>query len=100
MTDGLPDLWIVLVAALILVALLIAAAIYVLRGAMKSEPPPALIPAPGPGQALQPMQQSAVATSFQSALEVLRQRVTGNSFQYRVPWILMVGPPGSGKTSI
>lgn len=86
------SLWIILLAGLFLVALLLLVAFLVLRGAQKKEPAPeSTVPA---------TRDSPVAASFQSALQVLRARVTGGSFQYRAPWILLIGTPGSGKTSI
>lgn len=41
----------------------------------------------------------ALKTSFVRAEKWLRGRVTGADFRYRIPWIPMIGPPGSGKTT-
>ena len=101
MTGGFPDLWIILLIAVLLVAVLVVVAVIVLRGALKKEDGRQLT-APTPGKDLQLFSrpESPVAASFQSAIEVLRQKVSGSAFEYKVPWILMIGPPGSGKTSI
>jgi type VI secretion system protein ImpL len=38
--------------------------------------------------------------SFRQAIRLLRQRIPGRDFRYRVPWFLMMGETGSGKTSL
>jgi type VI secretion system protein ImpL len=38
--------------------------------------------------------------SFLSSLTALRSKIPDGDFLYRVPWILAIGEPGSGKTSL
>lgn len=38
--------------------------------------------------------------SFLTSLTVLRSKIPDGDFLYRVPWILALGEPGSGKTSL
>jgi type VI secretion system protein ImpL len=38
--------------------------------------------------------------SFKQAIRILRQRIPGRDFRYRVPWFLMMGESGSGKTTL
>jgi type VI secretion system protein ImpL len=37
--------------------------------------------------------------SFSRAMKVLRSNVSGRNYRYQIPWILMLGPAGSGKTT-
>ncbi|MBI9082858.1 MAG: hypothetical protein JEZ11_04625 [Desulfobacterales bacterium] len=36
---------------------------------------------------------------FSRALKVMRTNITGRDYRYRIPWVLMLGQSGSGKTS-
>jgi len=38
--------------------------------------------------------------SFSGAMQTLRSRVPGRDFRYSVPWFLLLGLPGSGKSSL
>jgi type VI secretion system protein ImpL len=38
--------------------------------------------------------------TFKQALRILRQRIPGRDFRYRVPWFLMMGETGGGKTTL
>ncbi|HZY71788.1 MAG TPA: type VI secretion system protein, partial [Edaphobacter sp.] len=38
--------------------------------------------------------------SFSGAMQTLRSRVPGKDFRYTVPWFLLLGLPGSGKSSL
>ncbi|MDQ1473125.1 MAG: type secretion system protein ImpL, partial [Bryobacterales bacterium] len=98
MTSAGPVLWIIL-AGVVLVAVLLVVAGLVLRSAMKGSAGKLSVPG-DPQRSLIASRDSAVESSFESGLQSLRQRVLGGSFQYRVPWILMIGTPGSGKTAI
>ena len=86
------SLWIILLAAVVLVVFLIVVAILVLHRARKQ--------LPQPEKALSLPGDNRVAASFRSALNVLKMSVTGASFQYRAPWTLLIGTPKSGKTSV
>ncbi|USO01625.1 MAG: hypothetical protein H6849_01055 [Alphaproteobacteria bacterium] len=39
-----------------------------------------------------------LALSFDKAIEVLKTYIPGNNFKYEIPWYLMIGAQGSGKT--
>lgn len=96
------ELTIALIVAAVIVVVLVVVVIYILQGAMKKDGEH-LLTAPSVAQGLQILhgpKESAVAAAFQSAIEVLRHKVSGRSFTYRAPWILMIGPEDSGKASI
>jgi type VI secretion system protein ImpL len=38
--------------------------------------------------------------SFRKSLAALREKIPDGDFLYRVPWLLAIGEPGSGKTSL
>jgi type VI secretion system protein ImpL len=38
--------------------------------------------------------------SFKHALKILRNHVSGRDWRYAIPWYLMVGPEGSGKSTL
>ncbi len=99
MSGGEPGLWLILLIGLVAVAVLVGVAFIVLKGAMKPEGETAGEPKP-PGNAIAPLPRAEISSSFQSALTSLRERVVGSAFQYRAPWILLAGSPGSGKTAI
>ncbi|HEX8213599.1 MAG TPA: type VI secretion protein IcmF/TssM N-terminal domain-containing protein [Longimicrobium sp.] len=52
--------------------------------------------APGEGPAAAPAE---LARSFRAALQTLRSYVPDRDFRYRIPWILWLGEPDSGKTT-
>jgi len=52
--------------------------------------------APGEGPAAAPAE---LARSFRAALRTLRSYVPERDFRYRIPWILWLGEPDSGKTT-
>ena len=37
--------------------------------------------------------------SFKRALKLLKTNLSGSNYQYKIPWLLMVGEDGSGKTT-
>jgi type VI secretion system protein ImpL len=37
---------------------------------------------------------------FRSSLSILQSKIPGNDYQYRAPWILALGEPSAGKTTI
>ncbi len=41
-----------------------------------------------------------LSRSFRQALRVLRQNVTGGNYRYKIPWFLIIGETGAGKTTI
>lgn len=105
MSGGEPALWLILLTGAAAVAALVGVAFLVLRGALKPVPATDVNSAETSGleaplQANTQLQRVEIASSFRSALTNLRERVAGKAFQYRAPWILLTGTPGSGKTSI
>lgn len=52
--------------------------------------------APGAGPAVAPAE---MARSFVAAIRTLRGYVPERDFRYRIPWVLWLGEPGSGKTT-
>jgi type VI secretion system protein ImpL len=113
MTDFLglsPSTWFVVFLGLCLATplVLIAFSSIVKSGAVSpAKPPPesetqAAPPPPGDsGAALFPPRGSeGPAPSFKRALHFLRTMVGGRDYQYRLPWFLILGEPGSGKSSL
>ncbi|MCP4348334.1 MAG: hypothetical protein GY795_22840 [Desulfobacterales bacterium] len=43
---------------------------------------------------------SSLRKSFAKAKKLLKANVSGKDFLYQIPWILMIGPAASGKTSL
>lgn len=42
----------------------------------------------------------SLSRSFHNALKILDQHFGGRDFAYKIPWFLLLGAPGSGKSSI
>lgn len=99
--DILP--WIALAAGLlaILVVIWLAATIW-----KASQPPPAeaetldAVPEPGGGASTLPLHMAlSMRQGFRAAMKLLRSHVTGRNPRYQLPWLLMLGDNGTGKTS-
>jgi type VI secretion system protein ImpL len=45
-------------------------------------------------------QAADLEMSFRRALKTLRSVTTGSEYRYRIPWYLMLGPVGTGKTTL
>lgn len=43
---------------------------------------------------------SDLSMSFLKALELMRERIGTSNYKYHLPWFLLIGPTGSGKTSL
>ena len=41
-----------------------------------------------------------LSQSFKQSMKLLRSRIPGRDYQYRVPWFIMIGESGSGKTTL
>ena len=54
----------------------------------------------GGAVAVQPGKSLTLKESFRRALRILRANVAGRDFRYQIPWYLMIGQYGSGKTSV
>ena len=87
-----------LLAGAFLVALLLGVYLYrVLRRGRAGERADAIAQAPaGTGPAAGP---ADLARSFRAALATLHRYVPERDFRYRIPWVLWLGEPGSGKTT-
>jgi type VI secretion system protein ImpL len=44
--------------------------------------------------------ERALPSAFRASLAHLRGKISGNRYQYRVPWVLALGEPGVGKTAL
>lgn len=42
----------------------------------------------------------ALAHSFREAIKLLKERIPGRDFRYRVPWFVMLGETAAGKTTL
>ncbi len=45
-------------------------------------------------------QSGKMAQSFKQSLKLLRLKISGRDFRYKVPWFVMIGESGAGKTTI
>lgn len=100
--------WPYILLALLLLVLVTAAVLYLvlLRAKRRAEPkPPAPAPAPvrveDPETAglFSPLATLGLKASFSGALKKLRAHVTHRDYRYRLPWYLMVGEAGAGKST-
>ncbi|HEY2384264.1 MAG TPA: type VI secretion system protein [Terriglobia bacterium] len=46
------------------------------------------------------LHSGALPHSFKEAIKLLKDRIPGRDFRYRVPWFVMAGEAGSGKTTL
>jgi len=46
-----------------------------------------------------PISTLGIRKSFSRAMKTLKENVAGRNYRYQIPWILMLGPAGSGKTT-
>jgi hypothetical protein len=100
--------WPYILLALLLLALVAAVILYLVlkRARQRAEPKPAgLAPAPvvveDPSTTgfYSPLAALSLKASFSRAMRTLRANVTRRGYRYRVPWFLMVGESGAGKTA-
>lgn len=103
--------WIVVLALLLMLAAVLMWLLWrILRGAVvkpaKQSPQDAESgPAPKKDQPSTTQSPSVVTpsslqASFLEGLRLLKANVTGRDYRYDVPWFLVVGAPGSGKTTL
>ncbi|HEY7392974.1 MAG TPA: type VI secretion system protein [Bryobacteraceae bacterium] len=101
---GAPLLYLLIVAlAIILLVLLL---LYTLQKARK----PAQPGSPGEGGSnpadaalnalAHALSSKGIPASFSRALTFLREQVAGRDYRYDVPWLLMMGPQSSGKSTV
>jgi type VI secretion system protein ImpL len=100
--------WPYILLALLLLVLVTAAVLYLvlLRASRRAEPKQAA-PAPAPVRVedpstaglFSPLAALGLKASFSGALKKLRAHVTHRDFRYRLPWYLMVGESGAGKST-
>lgn len=98
---GDDPLAVALVIVLALAALVWIAAIWMIVRARKAPSPPAAAPpgANGNGRRLWRLARAARA-AVANAIATLRYLGTRNEWRYRLPWILVAGEAGAGKTSL
>lgn len=48
----------------------------------------------------EPLAALPLARSFKRAIRILKLHVGGRRYRYSAPWVLLVGPEGSGKTAL
>jgi type VI secretion system protein ImpL len=81
---------------LLLIALLVGAALLIAVGALlffrsRRKADTSGDPQVAPAQ---------LVKEFRSSLSILQSKIPGNDYQYRAPWILALGEPSAGKTTI
>ncbi len=94
----------VLLAAGLVALLLIAYLVFVLRRARREEAEEkengGTEGAAPPGPVATMTGAASLEVSFRRALKTLRASTTGSEYRYRIPWYLMLGPSGSGKSAL
>ncbi|HLI83553.1 MAG TPA: type VI secretion system protein, partial [Bryobacteraceae bacterium] len=99
--SGPPLLYfLIVVLAIILVVLLLLYTLHKARKPVSAEPG-----APSSADAAlnalaRALSSKGVPASFSRALTFLREQVAGRDYRYDVPWLLMMGPEGSGKSTV
>ncbi len=97
----IPLLWGCLILLFLLLLLLIG---YLIWRARREAAPPSEAASGKPVKDEKEAVSSAIAAelpnSFSGAISTLRSRVSGPDFRYALPWYLLIGAEGSGKTSI
>src|SRR5579872_6194332 len=100
--------WILVALALIIVLGLVIVS-SVVRGARTDQASPAAehpaaLPASGQSSAIPEPDERAPsespASSFSRAMRFLRSTVSGRDYRYQIPWYLVVGDRGSGKSAL
>lgn len=97
----------ILLALLLLVLVTVVVLYLVLRRASRRAAPKQATPAPapvrveGPSTAglFSPLAALGLKASFSHAMRTLRAHVTHRDYRYRLPWYLMVGEAGAGKST-
>jgi type VI secretion system protein ImpL len=91
------------------VVLLIAAIVFLIVMLQRWRAPESVTKEPGDGATetppakagpAAPLAVTELATSFQGALGILRSRNMDRDFRYTLPWYLLIGESGSGKTAL
>jgi type VI secretion system protein ImpL len=90
-------LWVLL--ALLLLGVVCVVAYFVWKKTRSSQASKASVP-PGVAEAGASANLPEIAGSFRVALQTIRARSTGRDFRYRIPWFLLIGPDGAGKSSL
>jgi type VI secretion system protein ImpL len=109
MTDWLlqiGSLWVwILIALLLVIVLILIVLSSVVRSGSQTKPQK-LSPIPSPNDEPDPDEDGATPptvsaeASFRRALRFLRSSVPGRDYRYRVPWYLVIGDPGAGKSAL
>jgi type VI secretion system protein ImpL len=93
-------LWGCLVLLLLCLIVLIVYLVWVARRAANPSPVSNPDPASPEADAANPTLAAELPSTFSGALDVLRSHVPGPDFRYTLPWFLLLGPAGAGKSSL
>jgi type VI secretion system protein ImpL len=103
------SIWILLLLAVVLIVvfLLIILSSVVRKGKAAEEareaaaaPPDQAAPPAAEGQDTASARVEEPSTSFARAMRFLRTMVGGRNYRYQLPWFLLMGEPGSGKSCL
>src|SRR5689334_380574 len=107
MTDWLLQfnsiwLWILLAIVLVIVFILVVLSSVVRRSSAAGDPHPAVMPPEDeePAKPAWSAPAEPASASFSRAVRYLRSTVSGRDFRYQIPWYVVVGDPGSGKSAL
>ncbi len=103
-----PALPYVLTGIILLILSVLTVLFFIFRSARKKAPPEE--PGEEIAQAAEeqreeipppitPVSTLGLRKSFSRAMKVLKSNVSGGNYRYQIPWILMLGETGSGKTT-
>ena len=109
--SSIGSVWLFVALAILLVVILV---LVFFSGMVKSSataaapPPGAAAPPPDPKSAPPSTEISATrgpgwqsaSASFARTMAFLKNTVTGRDYRYQIPWFLVIGEPGSGKSSL
>jgi len=85
-----PFLLPLLIVLLVAVIVLIGAGAYILLHSRRASGAPAASESAG----------TQLERSFRNSLSILRYKASGKDYRYHVPWMLAIGAPSSGKTTL
>jgi len=97
----------VLAVTVVAILLVILVVLWIFRSARGESPPDDAIEVGEKEQSALPERSAApmarlsglkLRRSFKRAVRLLKEKIAGPNFRYQVPWVLMLGETGSGKT--
>jgi type VI secretion system protein ImpL len=95
--------WVLIGLVLVIVFVLVVLSTVVRRSSAADESHPGAPPEEPEGAAAPSAEAApaeAASTSFSRAIRFLRSSISGRDFRYQLPWCLVIGDPGAGKSEL